>query len=61
MLEVAGTPDDFPVGVTGKVLKRRSGERYADITAYIASSEGRILAASDRSPARRSPTAEEHA
>ena len=36
MLEVARTDADYPVGVTGKVLKRQLRERYADLSAYAA-------------------------
>ena len=31
VLDVALTPQDFPVGVTGKVLKRELRERYGDL------------------------------
>jgi hypothetical protein len=31
VLDVARTPDDFPVGVTGKVLKRQLRDRYRDL------------------------------
>ena len=31
VLDVAVTPDDFPVGVTGKVLKRELRDRYRDL------------------------------
>ena len=31
VLDVARTPDDFPVGVTGKVLKRELRDRYSDL------------------------------
>ena len=31
VLDVAVTPDDFPVGVTGKVLKRELRDRYSDL------------------------------
>jgi acyl-coenzyme A synthetase/AMP-(fatty) acid ligase len=31
VLDVARTPDDFPVGVTGKVLKRELRARYSDL------------------------------
>ena len=31
VLDVALTPEDFPVGVTGKVLKRELRERYSDL------------------------------
>jgi acyl-coenzyme A synthetase/AMP-(fatty) acid ligase len=31
VLDVAVTPEDFPVGVTGKVLKRELRERYSDL------------------------------
>jgi len=41
LLEVASSDDDYPVGVTGKVLKRQLRERYADLSTY-----GRASAAS---------------
>jgi acyl-coenzyme A synthetase/AMP-(fatty) acid ligase len=44
LLEVAWTDADFPLGVTGKVLKRQLRDRYADVDAYVASSKGRTLA-----------------
>jgi acyl-coenzyme A synthetase/AMP-(fatty) acid ligase len=50
MLEVARTDADYPVGVTGKVLKRQLRERYADLAAYAARDAERIL--SFESPAR---------
>jgi hypothetical protein len=31
VLDIARTPDDFPVGVTGKVLKRELRARYNDL------------------------------
>jgi hypothetical protein len=31
VLDVAVTADDFPVGVTGKVLKRELRDRYSDL------------------------------
>lgn len=31
VLDVAQTPEDFPVGVTGKVLKRELRDRYSDL------------------------------
>ena len=33
MLDIALTPEDFPVGVTGKVLKRELRDRYSDLAA----------------------------
>ncbi len=44
VLEIARSDEDYPVGVTGKVLKRRLRERYADLSAYVGSDTGRILA-----------------
>jgi acyl-coenzyme A synthetase/AMP-(fatty) acid ligase len=38
VLDVAVTTDDFPVGVTGKVLKRELRERYSDLS--VCSSPG---------------------
>ena len=36
MLDVALTADDFPVGVTGKVLKRELRDRYSDLANSVA-------------------------
>lgn len=55
MLEVARTDADYPVGVTGKVLKRRLRERYADLSAYAENGPDRVL--SFESPARDVATA----
>lgn len=35
VLEIAATPEDIPVGVTGKVLKRELRDRYADLATYV--------------------------
>ncbi|MFE9255784.1 AMP-binding protein [Streptomyces sp. NPDC006879] len=45
LLEIATSEADFPVGVTGKVLKRELREKYADLSAYAAGTEGKSLAA----------------
>jgi acyl-coenzyme A synthetase/AMP-(fatty) acid ligase len=45
LLEVAENDDDFPVGVTGKVLKRHLRARYEDVSRHIHSAGGRQLAA----------------
>ncbi|RFU86783.1 long-chain fatty acid--CoA ligase [Streptomyces triticagri] len=44
LLEVARTEADFPVGVTGKVLKRTLREKYADIAAYAQGNADKQLA-----------------
>jgi hypothetical protein len=44
VLDVALTPQDFPVGVTGKVLKRELRERYGDLS-LCSSPENRAVAA----------------
>jgi acyl-coenzyme A synthetase/AMP-(fatty) acid ligase len=44
VLDIAQTPDDFPVGVTGKVLKRELRERYSDL-ALCSSRDNRAVAA----------------
>lgn len=44
VLDVALTPEDFPVGVTGKVLKRELRDRYSDL-ALCSSAENRAVAA----------------
>jgi hypothetical protein len=53
LLEIARCDAEYPVGVTGKVLKRRLRERYTDLTAYVAQASDRILAVaeSDAQPA----------
>jgi acyl-coenzyme A synthetase/AMP-(fatty) acid ligase len=38
-LDVARTETDFPVGVTGKVLKRVLRDKYADLSGYVAGAE----------------------
>ncbi|WP_037858359.1 class I adenylate-forming enzyme family protein [Streptomyces sp. SCSIO 75703] len=45
LLEIARSEADFPVGVTGKVLKRQLRDKYADLTAYLAAADGKVLAA----------------
>ena len=47
LLEVAQSDDDYPCGVTGKVLKRELRERYGDLSAYVAEDATRILAVDD--------------
>lgn len=47
LLETARDESDIPTGVTGKVLKRRLRERYADLDAYTASATGRFACATD--------------
>ena len=44
VLEIARTPEEFPVGVTGKVLKRQLREKYRQLADYL-QQEDRILAA----------------
>ena len=51
VLEVARTEDDYPCGVTGKVLKRSLRERYEDLSTYLTQDDGRILATDDDDPA----------
>jgi 3-aminoavenalumate diazotase len=43
-LEVAVTDADFPVGVTGKALKRQLREKYRDLASYL-HEPGKLLAA----------------
>ncbi|MGL5859392.1 MAG: class I adenylate-forming enzyme family protein [Angustibacter sp.] len=43
-LELARTDQDFPVGVTGKVLKRTLREKYADLDDYTRSADPRSFA-----------------
>ncbi|MCG8927651.1 class I adenylate-forming enzyme family protein [Lentzea sp. CC55] len=44
-LELARTDEDFPVGVTGKVLKRNLREKFADLPTYTTSADPRSFAA----------------
>ena len=44
LIEVARSDADYPVGVTGKVLKRVLRDRYRDLPAYLADRGDRILA-----------------
>jgi acyl-coenzyme A synthetase/AMP-(fatty) acid ligase len=44
VLDVAVNPDDFPVGVTGKVLKRQLREKYSDLAENLVK-ENRAVAA----------------
>jgi acyl-coenzyme A synthetase/AMP-(fatty) acid ligase len=44
LLEIARDEADFPVGVTGKVLKRQLREKYADLTGYLRRADGKVLA-----------------
>lgn len=44
LLEIASDEADFPVGVTGKVLKRQLREKYADLAAYVRQAKGACLA-----------------
>jgi len=56
LLEVARTDADYPVGVTGKVLKRTLRERYADLGAYVGQG-GRRLATDPDQGGRRARAA----
>jgi acyl-coenzyme A synthetase/AMP-(fatty) acid ligase len=44
LVEVARTDADYPVGVTGKVLKRVLRDRYEDLESYVAGGADRALA-----------------
>ncbi|PPK65669.1 class I adenylate-forming enzyme family protein [Actinokineospora auranticolor] len=44
-LDLARTDEDFPVGVTGKVLKRNLRDKYADLAAYGATADPKSFAA----------------
>jgi len=44
VLEIAHDEADFPVGVTGKVLKRQLREKYGDLDAYIRDADGASVA-----------------
>jgi acyl-coenzyme A synthetase/AMP-(fatty) acid ligase len=43
LIEVARTDAEYPVGVTGKVLKRVLRERYDDLESYVAADAERVL------------------
>jgi acyl-coenzyme A synthetase/AMP-(fatty) acid ligase len=49
LLEVARTEEEFPLGVTGKVLKRALREKYAALPAYLRESAGKLVASSSSS------------
>jgi acyl-coenzyme A synthetase/AMP-(fatty) acid ligase len=55
LLEVARTDADYPVGVTGKVLKRVLRDRYDDLERYVAHGADKLLAA--RPPGDGAPAA----
>lgn len=44
VLEIALAEEDFPVGVTGKVLKRQLREKYADVRQYVAEADPGLVA-----------------
>lgn len=45
VLEIAQSGTDLPLGVTGKVLKRVLREKYGSLDSYVASRDGKKLAA----------------
>jgi acyl-coenzyme A synthetase/AMP-(fatty) acid ligase len=47
MVEVASGDEDFPLGVTGKSLKRYLREKYEDLSVYVRDRRGKNLATSD--------------
>jgi acyl-coenzyme A synthetase/AMP-(fatty) acid ligase len=47
MVEVAGANEDFPLGVTGKSLKRYLRDKYKDLAVYIRDRRGKDLATSE--------------
>lgn len=47
VVEVAGGDGDFPVGVTGKSLKRYLRDKYKDLAVYVRDRRGTGLATSD--------------
>ena len=46
MVEVANSEGDFPLGVTGKSLKRHLREKYRDLVVYLADHRSNNLATS---------------
>jgi hypothetical protein len=47
MVEVASANGDFPLGVTGKSLKRYLRDKYKDLAVYVRDRRGKGLATSD--------------
>ncbi|MDT7803655.1 MAG: hypothetical protein QOI78_7088 [Actinomycetota bacterium] len=47
VVEVAGGDGDFPLGVTGKSLKRYLRDKYKDLAVYVRDRRGKNLATSD--------------
>lgn len=47
VLEVARSEADFPIGVTGKVLKRQLRVKYGELTSYVRDADGSTLACTD--------------
>lgn len=47
VVEVASGDEDYPVGVTGKSLKRFLRDKYADLSRYVRDRRGKGLATSD--------------
>jgi hypothetical protein len=47
MVEVASGDGDFPLGVTGKSLKRHLREKYQDLVVYVRDRRGKSLAIID--------------
>jgi acyl-coenzyme A synthetase/AMP-(fatty) acid ligase len=47
LIEVAGADGDFPLGVTGKSLKRYLRAKYADLAGYLADRRGKKLGTCD--------------
>ncbi len=43
LLEVARNPEDLPIGVTGKVLKRQLRDKYESLEHYLTSADDRSL------------------
>jgi acyl-coenzyme A synthetase/AMP-(fatty) acid ligase len=46
VVEVANGDEDFPLGVTGKSLKRYLRDKYQDLVSYLGESPGKNLATS---------------
>jgi acyl-coenzyme A synthetase/AMP-(fatty) acid ligase len=47
LVEIAGAASDFPLGLTGKSLKRFLRDKYRDLAGYLRDREGKNLATSD--------------
>jgi hypothetical protein len=47
LVEIASADGDFPLGLTGKSLKRYLRDKYEDLAVYVRDRRGKNLATSD--------------